>query len=313
VKPRTVAVTGATGFLGLHLVAALARQGAAIRLLARRDPTHEFWSGIGFETISGSLEEPAALERLVTGADAIVHAAGMIKARDRAAFLRGNRDGADALARAARRHAPGARFIAVSTLAARDPAVSGYAFSKHAGEEAVRAAYTEAPAQLTIIRPPALYGPWDKATLPLFAAAALPVVPVLRRGRLSILHVADAAASLARLAVGTGISGLFALPAAHYEFDEIMATAAQARGCAGHLLHVPAACLRAAGAASSLWGWLRREPPVFGLGKAREILHPDCVVHAHEMLPGADYAPQINLAEGFATTVAWYREHHWLR
>lgn len=307
---KTVAVTGATGFLGLHLIAALAQAGARIRILARRDPTHEFWSGIAFETIHGSLEDPAALTRLVTGADAVVHAAGLISAPNRAAFLRTNCGGTAALAAAARQYAPGAQFIYVSTLAARKPDISDYAFSKHAGEEAIRTAYAGAAQNFTIIRPPALYGPWDKATLSIFQAAALPIVPVLSRGRVTVLHVTDAATAIATLALGPNTPGLFALPGGDYTLAEVATAAARAQGRHGKPLHVPAALLRAAGTAADLWGHLRGKAPVFSAGKAKEMLYPDWVVHPHEALP---FTPQIALEEGFAATVAWYRAQAWLR
>jgi nucleoside-diphosphate-sugar epimerase len=312
VRQRIVAVTGATGFLGLHLVVALAREGASIRILARRDPAHEFWAGIEFETIYGSLEDADALARLVAGADAVVHCAGLIKAQNRDAFLRANRDGTAALARAARRNAPQAHFIAVSTLAAREPQLSDYAFSKHGGEEAAQAEYAGAEAQLVIIRPPALYGPWDKATLPVFQAAAWPVAPVLSRGQVTILYVADAAAALARLAMGAGGPGLFALQGTHLRLDEVTAAAARAQGRKARMVHVPAFLLRAAGAASALWGRLRGEPPVFSEGKAREMLFPDWLVSADDALPASVYQPQTGLEDGFASTVAWYRQRGWL-
>lgn len=309
---KTVAVTGATGFLGLHLVAALAREGAKIRILLRRDPAHEAWSGIEYETIPGSLEHPDALAQLVQGADAVVHAAGLIRAPNRAAFLRTNRDGAAAVAQATRQHAPEARFIYVSTLAARKPDISDYAFSKHAGEEAIRSIYAGAESQLSIIRPPALYGPWDMATLSIFQAAALPIVPVLSRGRVTVLHVTDAATALARLALGAGEPGLFALPGGNYTLAEVAAEAARAQGRAGRLAHLPGFLLRTAGAVSGLWGRLRGEPPVFSAGKAREMLYPDWTVHADEALPTSVYQPGIELEEGFCATVAWYRAQGWL-
>lgn len=293
---HTVAVTGATGFLGLHLVRALAGQGAKIRILARRNPEHEFWAGLEYETISGNLEQPEALARLVTGADSIIHAAGLIAAPNLATFLQTNRDGARAVAIAARQHAPAARFTYVSTLAAREPHISDYAFSKHAGEAAVRAVYTDAEQQLTIIRPPALYGPWDKATLSIFQAAALPFIPVLSRGRASVLHITDATTALA----GNLPPGLYALPGGDYAMDDVMREAARAQGKSGSLLHLPAPLVRTAGSIAGLIG----KNPVFTANKARELLHPDWVVHPHEALP---YTPQIGIADGFAETVAWYK------
>jgi len=310
---RIVAVTGATGFLGLHLVPALAREGAKIRILARRHFSHEFWSGIEYETIRGSLEDADALARLVDGADTVINVAGLIKAMNRAEFLRGNRDGAAAVAAATRGAAPQARFIQVSTLAARVPDVSDYAGSKRAGEAAVSAAYADAPEQLVIIRPSALYGPWDRATLSIFQTAAKPIVPVPSRGRISITHVTDAAGALARLGMGAGEAGLFALPGGDYRLDEVFAAASKAQGRAGRLVYMPELLLRAAGAGSELVGRLRGAAPVFSSGKVREMLHPDWVVHPAEALPAAVYENSIGLEKGFASTVAWYRAHGWLR
>ena len=96
-----VAVTGGTGFLGLHLVPALAQAGFRLRLLARREPVHPAFAGVAFETLPGRLEDDAALAALVEGADVVVHAAGLIKAHNRAAFLRANQGGTAALAPAA--------------------------------------------------------------------------------------------------------------------------------------------------------------------------------------------------------------------
>ena len=312
----TVAVTGATGFLGLHLVAALAKAGAHIRVLARRDPAHEFWRGISFETIQGSLEDEAALTRLTEGADAVIHAAGLIKALDRATFLRTNRDGAHALAAAVRRHAPMARCIVISSLAAREPQLSSYAFSKRAGEDAARRVYADAPERLVIIRPPAIYGPWDRESLAIFKAAKSPVVPLFSQGRVATIHAADAADAIARMALGAGEAGLYALADEQpegYEMRTLLTEAAHALGQHHpRFVPMPAPLVRFLGRASGLWGRLRGQAPVFTAEKAREILHPDWSVSAAEALPASIHQPRIGLTEGFRQTATWYREKGWL-
>ncbi|HEV2678434.1 MAG TPA: SDR family NAD(P)-dependent oxidoreductase [Aliidongia sp.] len=310
-----VAVTGATGFVGLHLVAALARQGARIRILSRRQAEPELWRGIALDVVPGSLEDTPALERLTAGADAIVHVAGLIKARDRAAFLRANRDGTRAMAEAARRCAPGARFIAVSSLAAREPQLSDYAASKHAGEQAARAVYGNAPDRLVIVRPPAIYGPWDRETLAIFKAASHAMVPVFGSGRVAFVHVADAADALTRLALGAGAAGRYALAdpnPAGYRMTELLGAAARAVGGSPRFLRVPDGLLLAAGQASTAWGRLSGRAPIFTAGKAREMLHPDWSVAPDEALPSTVYRSTIGIAEGFAETVAWYRAAGWL-
>lgn len=312
---RVVAVTGATGFLGQHLVVALACEGARIRILARRDCTHELWRGIPLDVVPGSLEDARALERLAAGADAIVHAAGLIKAHDRAAFLRANRDGTRAIAQAARLYAPTSRFIAISSLAAREPQLSDYAASKQAGEQAVRAVYDNAPDRLVILRSPAIYGPWDRETLAIFKAASRAVVPVFGSGRIAIVHVADAAAAIARLAMGAGAAGLYTLSdtnPAGYRITDLLSEAARAVGSRPRFVRVPDKVLLAVGKASAWWGQRRGHAPIFTAGKAREMLHPDWSVAPNEALPHSIYQSKIGISEGFRETAAWYKAAKWL-
>ena len=313
---RVVAVTGATGFLGRHLVAALAREGASVRVLAREAPLAGLWPGVAPGVVIGSLEEPRALDRLVTGADAVVHGAGLIAARDRRAFLRTNRDGTRAVAEAARRGAPRARLVVVSSLAAREPLLSDYAASKRAGELAAHSAYADAAERLVIVRPPAIYGPGDRATLAIFRGASRAVVPVFGAGRAAIVHVDDAAAAIARLALGAGEAGCHALAdpnPAGYRLEDLLAEAARAVGGNPRFVRVPRGLLLAAGQASAWWGRLSGDAPIFTPGKARELLHPDWSVSDAEALPAAVHRPRIGIAEGFRDTVAWYRAAGWLR
>ncbi|MBM3651220.1 MAG: NAD-dependent epimerase/dehydratase family protein, partial [Alphaproteobacteria bacterium] len=132
---KLVALTGVSGFVGPHLVAALARQGYRLRLLLRRWSPLPSLDGVAAEIVLGDLLDEGALRQLVAGVDAVVHAAGLIKARRAADFLRVNRDGTALLSALA----PEARLVLVSSLAAREPQLSPYAASKRAAEEAVAA------------------------------------------------------------------------------------------------------------------------------------------------------------------------------
>ena len=306
------ALTGGTGFLGRHIARALAADGWRVRLLARRDPADVLGPGATPEVVLGDLADRAALGRLCAGADLVVHAAGLVRAPGLAAFRVVNVQGARAVVKAALA-AGRARFVLVSSLAAREPQLSAYARSKREGEEAVLAMLGQAA---RVVRPCAVYGPGDRETLALFAAAARsPVLPVLRPdARITLIHVEDAARAIAAFAADPAprpsLAALCDARADGYGLGEIMATAAAAVGRRPRLVVAPDAALRAAGRLGDLAGRLGA-PFALTSGKAREVLHRDWSVATAEGWPGAP-APRFGLADGFAHTVAAHRAAGWL-
>ncbi|MBP2293388.1 NAD-dependent epimerase/dehydratase family protein [Azospirillum rugosum] len=313
---RVVAVTGGTGFLGRAVVAALARTGWQVRLLVRRSADHWPCPDHEPELVFGDLLDADALRRLVRGVDAVVHLAGLIKARSRAEAMAVNRDGSARLAAIAAATAPTARLVHVSSLAAREPQLSDYAASKRAGEDAVRAARGDAP--WVVVRPPAIYGPRDKETLAVFRWARSPVLPLFHgpESRVCLIHVEDAAEAIAALCAGGPTGCVFELSDGQrdgYSWRTILDEAVRAVG-GGRPVIVPAPPLlvRLTGAVAGLAGRLAGRPSILTPGKVREMLHPDWSSAAERQPPPALWAPRIALPDGFADTVRWYRNARWL-
>ncbi|HYD45202.1 MAG TPA: NAD-dependent epimerase/dehydratase family protein [Phenylobacterium sp.] len=308
---RLAAVTGATGFLGRYIVRALADDGWTVRILARRDPSHPFWRGIEPQVVLGDLGDAAALARLCDGADAVIHAAGLIKARSRVEFDAVNLAGVQQMLGAA---PDKAHVLLVSSLAAREPQLSDYAASKRAGEDALIAS---GRGRFTIVRPPGVYGPGDRETLALFQAArSWPVLPLLDpAARTPLIHAADAAAQIAAFAAREPDGATWALSDARpdgYAWREIMAALAASVGRTPRYAAVPGAGLALAGAFSELAAGLSGRAPIFTRGKAREFLHPDWSIAPAEQASHLP-PPRFGLAEGFAATAAWYVAEGWLQ
>jgi nucleoside-diphosphate-sugar epimerase len=304
------ALTGATGFLGRALCETLKSRGWRLRVLARPDAD----TPPDAEVIIGRLADEQALARLAEGAELVIHVAGLVKARTPAGFGPVNTQGARRMAEAAARGAPGARFLLVSSLSAREPQLSAYAASKAAGEAAAREAL---PAErLTIVRPPAIYGPGDRETLALFRSTArLPVLPSPgpSDARLALIHVADAAAQIADLAERPANGATFSLADGRpggYGWREILDEAARAVGRRPWVAPTPRVAILALGAAGSLAGRIG-PAQIMTLGKAREALHGDWGVRLCELAPDLP-APRFDLASGFADTAVWYRAKGWL-
>jgi nucleoside-diphosphate-sugar epimerase len=311
-RTRLAAVTGATGFLGVHLVRALTAAGWTVRVLARRPPSAPGWGPSTPEVVTGDLFDDAALAALVDGADAVVHVAGAIKARDRAGFMSVNRDGTARLAALARRLAPDARFVLISSLAAREPQLSDYAASKSEAEGAARAIMPQD--RLTIVRPPAVYGPGDRETLAIFKAAALsPVLPTpSARARLALVHVEDAAAAVVALCAGP--SGVFAVADDQpkgYSWREIFAAAALATGRPVRSIDAPPWLLTGLATAAGFIARMNGEIPILTRGKVAELLHPDWTVTPDELAPNRP-EPRYGIQAGFTHTLAWYVSEGWI-
>jgi uncharacterized protein YbjT (DUF2867 family) len=302
-----VAVTGATGFLGQHLVRAFADAGWRVRILARRDPVSPFWTGLEPEVTAGGLSEPAALARLCAGADLVVHAAGLIGGS--AAQMRAvNVDGALRLAQATGQ----APLVLISSLVARAPHLSAYAASKRAGEVALAEALG---ARLTVVRPPAIYGPGDRETLRIFQAAQnSPILPVFDpRARVALVHVEDAARHIAALAESPpgGISALSDARPEGYRWRELMQAAADAVGRRRSFVRIPGAALYALASVQGIGNRWRHGKVTITFGKVRELTYPDWGIGSGERTPGGP-APVYDLFAGFEQTVSWYRERGWL-
>jgi nucleoside-diphosphate-sugar epimerase len=304
-----VAITGATGFVGPHLVAALARRGWKMRLLVRRWSPLPSLDGVEAEVVLGDLLDQAALRRLVEGADTVVHAAGLIKARRPEDFLAVNRDGT-ALASAL---APAARFVLLSSLAAREPLLSPYAASKRAAEEVVAG---RTGSWLTI-RAPAVYGPGDRETLAYFRAAAHGFAPRprLTDARLSLIHGADLAEALALAIERPPPASVYEIDDGReggYGYDDMQAAAAAALGRTVRALPVPRIVMAGLARLNGLGHALGGPVQILTAGKVNEIFHSDWAVHDRRLAAAIGFAPRYDLPGGFRDTVLWYRRHQWL-
>ncbi len=299
----TLAITGATGFVGGHALDEALRRGHRVRALARR-PQHP---RDRTEWIAGSLTDGAALDRLVEGADAIIHVAGVTNARNQAGFDEGNPIGTAFLRRAAGR----IPAVIVSSLAARAPWLSRYGASKLAAEGIARGF----SGPVAIVRPPAVYGPGDREFLALFRLARTGLLPVPANARAAMIYGPDLAEALVALAEDLAGSkrsagGLFEIDdgAGGHPQTAIARAIARAAGRRARPLEVPAAVLRAAAALDTGVARLRGELPGLSFDRARYLAHPDWTADSAAIRALGIWQPATRLEDGLAATAIWYRE-----
>lgn len=312
----TVAVTGGSGFIGRRLIEQLRRDGVDVRALSRRRPIEVAGDGGNLTIVQGSLGDDVSMSALVDGVDAVVHLAGLIKARSRDAFFEANSAGVGHLAGLMAASSTPPKLVLISSLAAREPGLSSYAASKRAGENALSALGSALP--WTILRPPAVYGPGDRETLAFFKGIQRGVGAMLggEDARFSLLHVDDLTA-LIRSVLDRDVADRLTLEPddgkeGGHGWRSMIAAAERVFGNKVHRLPVPAALLKTLAYANAGLRILPGYTPMLTPEKVRELTHRDWVADCRSIDGATDWRPAISVDRGFPATVDWYRLHSWL-
>ncbi|WP_437777436.1 NAD-dependent epimerase/dehydratase family protein [Sorangium sp. So ce1097] len=327
-----VLVTGASGFLGSHVAEQLVQEGHGVVALVRRSSSTKFLSSLrGVELAYGAIEDAESVRRAVVdaGVDAIVHSAGLVKARDEAEFFRVNVGGTRNMLDAAKAAPSLKRFVFVSSLAAIGPSLDGrpvapdarpapvtrYGRSKLEAERLVLAEKDALP--VVVLRPPMIYGPRDQESFAFFQSVARRFLPMLGDGRntLSVIYASDAAAACLRALESDVPSGraYFIDDGRVYVWRDMLADVEAALGARAFVrVGVPFALMRGAALASEGMSRLTGKPVMLTRDKLNELAASHWVCDAGEARRELGWEPQVSWAEGTRRAVTWYREHGWL-
>jgi uncharacterized protein YbjT (DUF2867 family) len=202
---QLVTVFGGSGFVGRHLVRALAQRGYRVRVAVRRPDLALFLQPLGnvgqIHPIQANLRYRDSVARAIAGADAVVNLVGILAEDGKQTFATVQAEGATAVARACAT-AGITRLVQMSAIGADAGSPSAYARSKAAGENAALEAVPEA----VITRPSIIFGPED-SFFNRFAALArmAPALPLIGGGetRFQPVFVGDVAEAIARAVDGT--------------------------------------------------------------------------------------------------------------
>lgn len=325
--PRPALVTGATGFIGRALVARLAAAGTPVRALVR-DPARavDLAAVPGVSLVPGDLREPRSLHDALAGASIVYHLAGLTSARSRADFLSVNAEATGALAAAAAALPDPPVFVYVSSLAAAGPHTSArparedipaapvnpYGESKLRGEELLRRAGGRL--RWSIVRPPWVYGPGDRATLALFRMASRGFFPCVRGGRMeiSLVHVDDLVEALLLVGSVSATGRTYYVTDGEVHTIRCLGETLLAACGGGRTVPVPGAVFRLAGLAGDAVAWLAGRPALLGRHKAGEGLQEGWVCDDARIRAELGYRPRVRLADGVGATLLWYRRRRWL-
>ena len=321
-----VFVTGGTGFIGSHLVdRLLAEPDHEIRCLVR---AHNKWLiNKDLKFFKGSLQDLSALHEGINGADIVYHIAGVVKAPDQDFFDAANVDATENVLRMAMKHKV-PKVVILSSLAACGPSpdnplteedplkpVTMYGESKKRMEEMVSGVVNDS-VSVTIIRPPAVYGPREEQIFRVFQMASWRVFPIIGDGtssRLSLIHVNDLVDGilLAASEKKPGVETYFISSEDLYTWDEIRLATRYAMGKKIYPLKFKPEFVQFAGNISEKIASLIGRYPVINREKSRELgLQWICSVDKAKARLG--FRQRTGLKDGLVQTIAWYKNHNWL-
>jgi nucleoside-diphosphate-sugar epimerase len=340
-----VLVTGASGFLGSHVVERLSARGDRVRALVRRSSNRRHLERLpNVDLFEGTVEQIDRMREAVDGVDAVVHVAAVIKARTTDEFFAVNVGGTSNLVQAARTGggrgaaANGGngshggrrlkRLVVVSSLEACGPSLDGapvpvdqeqpvtaYGRSKLAAEKVVLAAKDEIP--VTILRPGAIYGPRDAEILEAFRSIKHGLLPLVDGGQAKGVWIyatdcADACIRAIDADVPSGSIYFVDDGCGAIDQKQMLADAERALGKNAFVrANLPVPLLMTVARGLEVFGRVTNRPVMLTREKANMLLQ-NWICSSEQTYKDLDWRPKVSWNEGIGRTVDWYRQNNWL-
>jgi len=300
-----VAVSGASGFIGCHVVADLETRGVDVAIVRRPF-------------------ERDALAAQLRGARAIVHLAGVVSTMRPRDYFTANVEGTRVVAEAAR--AAGVRVVHISSLAAGGPApasaprseddapnpITPYGRSKLESE---RVLATMSGLHWLALRPGVVYGSRDRALFPLFQMATRGFLPLVGRtdAAYTLIHVSDLVRTIAA-AIESDVErdAIFVGHPTPATTRELIDGVQSALGTHARIVRVPMPLTRVAALAGDVAGALRGKPVVINTRRYTELAAEGFACRVDRLRDRLGIVAEIDLHEGLARTAAWYKREGWL-
>jgi nucleoside-diphosphate-sugar epimerase len=323
-------VTGATGFVGSHLVDLLLERGTAVRCLARKTSDLKYLQHPSVEIIYGGLDGSTDWNSALADVDTVYHVAGKTFARRAADYYAVNHKGTEAIAGAVLRFRKSIkRFVLISSLAATGPSRDGvmvneatparpvtpYGKSKLMGEEALRMIGDLVP--WTIVRPPAVYGPRDYGVYEFFKMIAGGLFPMIGNydKLVSLVHVRDLVEGIVLAAENKSAVGrtYFISSDEAYSQAKLAGQIADILGKRTRRIAIPKrvawfVALGAEGLAA-----VTRKPPVINRDKVTDLSQRCWGCSIDRARRELGYGQKVSLEDGLRQTVDWYKAEGWLK
>ncbi len=327
-QQKIAVVTGANGFVGSHMCEVLLEQGWHVRAIVRASSQTRWIDGLDLELLRIGLGDVEQLIDAFEGAQVVFHIAGVIKAKDEAAFIAGNVGLTKRVLDAAQACENQPRVVVTSSLAAGSPSplgspvdestpsapVESYGRSKLRLEEVIKTYHGKVP--VTIIRPPAVYGERDTEVFTYFKTVNKGILPLLGFGRkeVSLLYVRDLCHGMLAAAIspkGQDQTYYLADPTI-YNWKQLGKLSAKTLDKRTITLRVPHALLYLVGSINEGIAFLTGGLPQLNLEKAGQITQRAWTCSPAKAKRDFGFNQYTPIQEGLKKTLDWYKEQNWL-
>lgn len=322
-------VTGGTGFIGSHLIDRLLAKGYHVRALVRNPKKLGFLSGLPIEIIEGDLFSTSALEKGIAGTDYVYHVAGLVAAKSKEEFFRGNRDATRTIIEITSRVQPALKkFVFISSQTAVGPGsgmtpvnestpphpLTTYGKSKFAAEQEVLRFKDTLP--ITILRVSAVYGPRDTATFDYFKSAhmGLELLIGFKETYVSLIHSTDLVTGIVLAGESEKSRGeiYFLGSEQYYTWDEIGYVTKSVLKKKLLRVRVPKPLVFViAGIAGFASQW-KEKPSVLNFEKAYDLTQDNWCCDISKAKRELGFKQEVTLTDGIKETIEWYISHKWI-
>jgi dihydroflavonol-4-reductase len=328
-KNQKVLVTGANGFVGSHLVEGLLDKGYQVRCLVRKTSNLRWLSGLNVEYVYGDVAEKISLKGAVKDVDLVYHSAGLTKAKTREEYFKANAEGTKNLVEACLEENPKLqRLVYISSQAAVGPGdderplnetapcrpVTYYGESKLEGERIVLKHADQLP--VTIIRPPAVYGPRDTDMLGFFKVVNKGFRIAFGRGEsfVSLVYVKDLVDGIILASENLKAIGqiYFIADDEVYSWTQAFKIIAKVLNKKTIPLRIPKSLVFFLAFLSENFSRLLGRTATFNVQKVKEITRRFWGLDVSKAKAELGFSAKYDLERGAEETAKWYRRKGWI-
>lgn len=323
-------VTGSTGFIGSHLVERLLERGYKVKCLLRPDTKLEYVGNLPVEFFRGDYSDSESLKKAVGDVDYIFHVGGVTKSRTKEGYFKGNYFSTVELLKAVLfNNSSLRRFVLVSSQAAVGPGygtepvneetpchpITTYGISKLRAENECLSVKDRLP--VTVIRPPAVYGPRDKDIFEFFNSANKHIIATsgFHRKILSMIHVYDLVEGIIIAAEHPEAAGqvYFIANSEVYDWDIIANLTKKIIGKWVIKLRVPHAAIYTIAALNEFAARIQGRAALINFEKAKDMTQKNWACSPAKAERELGYKAKLSIEAGIENTIRWYRENGWLK